>query len=68
MIRLAVRAIGAILKGLAYLLCGFIFGALPLLSIIAWKCIKGGTIATWKVTTWMIGTALAVVVIMLRSA
>lgn len=55
--RLTVRTIGAILKGLYYLLGGLLFGALPILAIIAWKCLKGSAIATWKVTAWMVGTA-----------
>lgn len=53
---LAVRTIGATLKGLAYLLGGLLFGALPLLAIIAYKCLKGGTIAAWKVVAWLLGT------------
>lgn len=65
---IAIRTIVAILKGLAYLLGGFLFGLLPLLIVLAWKILKGGTIATWKVTTWMVGTALAVIVLVLRSA
>ena len=68
MIYLTVRTIGAILKGLAYLLGGFLFGALPLLVVIVWKCLKGGTIATWKVTLWIVGAAAAIIVLMLRSA
>lgn len=46
--RFAVRTIGAILKGLAYLLGGLLFGALPLLGVLAYKCLKGGA----KVTMW----------------
>ena len=58
MTRYTIRTIGAILKGLAYLLGGLLFGALPLLAIIAWKCLKGGA----KVTMWTIG---AIIVLML---
>lgn len=68
MANLIVRTIGAILKGVAYLVGGFLFGALPLLVVILWKCLKGGTVATWKVTAWMVGAAVAIVVFMLRSA
>ena len=65
---LTVRTIGAILKGLAYLAGGFLFGILPLLVVLLWKILKGGTIATWKVTAWIVGTALAIIVLMLKSA
>lgn len=57
MSRFAVRAIGAILKGLAYLAGGFLFGALPLLVVVLWKVAKSGAKVTWKVTAWMVGTA-----------
>ena len=60
MIYLTIRTIGAILKGAAYLIGGLLFGLLPLLLVILWKIVKGGTVATWKVTTWTLG--------MLRSA
>lgn len=55
---LTVRTIGAILKGLAYLLGGLLFGALPLLVVVAFKVAKGGA----KVTMWTFG---AVIVLML---
>lgn len=58
MTRFAVRTIAAILKGVGYLLGGFLFGALPLLAVIAWKVAKGGA----KVTMWTFG---AVIVLML---
>ena len=57
MIYLTFRTIGAILKGLAYLLGGLLFGALPLLAIAAYKILKGGTIAAWRVATWMLRSA-----------
>ena len=60
---LTVRTIGAILKGLAYLLGGLLFGALPLLVVALWKCIKGGT----KVTLWMVGAVLTGAVLIARS-
>lgn len=59
--RFAVRTIGAFFKGLAYLLGGLLFGALPLLAIIAWKVLKGGA----KVTLW---TFAAVIVLIGRAA
>lgn len=68
MIYLTVRTLTAVLKGLAYLMGAILFGVLPLLIAIAWKCLKGGTIATWKVTVWMIGTALAGAVLIAQSA
>lgn len=61
---LAVRTAAAILKGLYYLLGGLLFGALPLLAIIAWKCLKGGA----KVTMWTFGAVIAGADIVLRSA
>ena len=57
MTRFAFRTIGAILKGLAYLLGGLLFGALPLLAIVLWKILRGGTIAAWRVATWMLRSA-----------
>ncbi len=65
---LAVRTIGAILKGAAYLLSGLLFGALPLLVVILWKVLKGGTVAAYKVTLWAIGAIIAGADIVLRSA
>ena len=57
MTRFALRTIAAILKGLAYIAGGLLFGALPLLIAITWKVLKGGTIATWKVVAWMLRSA-----------
>lgn len=65
---LAVRTIGAILKGAAYLLSALLFGALPLLVVILWKVLKGGTVAAYKVTLWTIGAIIAGADIVLRSA
>lgn len=62
MTRYTIHTAAAILKGLAYLLGGLLFGALPLLVVILWKVFKGGTVAAYKVTLWTIG---AVVVLML---
>lgn len=64
MTRFAVRAICLALKGTAFLLGGFLFGALPLLIVIAWKCLKGGV----KVTMWTIGVVIAGAVLIVRSA
>lgn len=47
-------------KAVLCLAGGLLFGLLPILTVIAWKIVKGGTVATWKVTTWTLG--------MLRSA
>ena len=57
MIYLTFRTIGAIIKGLAYLIGGLLFGALPLLVVAVWKILKGGTIAAWRVATWMLRSA-----------
>lgn len=62
MTRFAFRTILLAIKGVAFLLGGLLFGALPLLVVIAYKVAKGGA----KVTLWTIG---AVIVLMLgRSA
>lgn len=68
MSRMIIRTIGAILKGAAYLIGGFLFGVLPLLMILLWRLIKGGTIAAWKITAWIVGAAVAIIVLMLRNA
>lgn len=57
MTRFTVRTASAILKGLAYLLGGFLFGVLPLLVVIAYKCLKGGT----KVTMWTFGAVIVLI-------
>jgi len=57
MTRFAFRAIFLALKGTAFLLGGLLFGALPLLLVIACKVLKGGTIAAWRVATWMLRSA-----------
>ena len=57
MTRFAFRATFLALKGTAFLLGGLLFGALPLLAIVLWKILKGGTIATWRVATWMLRSA-----------
>ena len=54
MTRFAVRTASAILKGLYYLLGGFLFGVLPLLAIVAYKVAKGGA----KVTMWTFGAVI----------
>lgn len=64
MIYLTFRTIGAILKGLAYLLGGLLFGALPLLAIVLWKILRSGI----KVTMWTIGVVIAGAVLIVRSA
>ena len=51
MIYLTFRTIGAIIKGLACLIGGLLFGALPLLAIVLWKILRGGV----KVTMWTLG-------------
>jgi len=57
MTRFAFRATFLALKGTAFLLGGLLFGALPLLAIVLWKILKGGTIAAWRVATWMLRSA-----------
>lgn len=57
MTRFAFRAIFLAIKGVAFLLGGLLFGALPLLAIVLWKILKGGTIAAWRVATWMLRSA-----------
>lgn len=57
MTRFAFRATFLAIKGVACLIGGLLFGALPLLIVIAWKCLKGGV----KVTMWTIGAALFIV-------
>lgn len=64
MTRFAFRTIGAILKGLAYLLGGLLFGALPLLAIVLWKILRGGV----KVTMWTLGVVIAGALLIVRSA
>ena len=49
MIYLTFRTIILAIKGVAFLLGGLLFGALPLLAIVAYKVLKGGV----KVTMWM---------------
>lgn len=49
MTRFAFRATFLAIKGVAFLLGGLLFGALPLLAIVLWKILKGGV----KVTMWM---------------
>ncbi len=51
---LTVRTAAAILKGLAYLLGGLLFGVLPLLVVVAYKVLKGGA----KVTMWTFGAVI----------
>ena len=51
MTRFAFRAAALIIKGLACLIGGLLFGALPLLAIVLWKVLKGGV----KVTMWTLG-------------
>ena len=51
MTRFAFRAAALILKGLACLIGGLLFGVLPLLAIVLWKILKGGV----KVTMWTLG-------------
>lgn len=53
MTRFAVRAIFLAIKGTAFLIGGFLFGALPLLVVIAYKVAKGGA----KVTMWIVRSA-----------
>ena len=57
MIYLTFRTIILAIKGVAFLLGGLLFGALPLLAIVLWKILKGGTIAAWRVATWMLRSA-----------
>jgi len=57
MTRFAFRAAALAIKGVACLIGGFLFGALPLLAIVLWKILKGGTIAAWRVATWMLRSA-----------
>lgn len=57
MTRFAFRAIFLAIKGVACLIGGLLFGALPLLAIAACKILKGGTIAAWRVATWMLRSA-----------
>lgn len=61
------RTIVATLKGLAYLLGGFLFGLLPLLGVVLWKILKGSTIVGWKITLWTIGAVIAGAIMILRS-
>ena len=67
MTRLTVRTAAVILKGLAYLLGGLLFGALPLLVVAAWKVARVVAIAAWKVTLWMVGAVLTGAVLIARS-
>ena len=57
MTRFAFRATFLAIKGVACLIGGLLFGALPLLAIVLWKVLKGGTIAAWRVATWMLRSA-----------
>ena len=61
MTRFAFRTILLAIKGVAFLLGGLLFGALPLLAIVLWKILRGGV----KVTMWTIG---AVIVLMFGRA
>ena len=67
MTHLTVRTILATLKGVAYLMGGFLFGLLPLLIVLLWKVVKGSTIVGWKVTLWTIGAVVAGAVLIARS-
>ena len=53
MTRFAFRAAALIIKGLACLIGGLLFGVLPLLVVIAYKVAKGGV----KVTMWIVRSA-----------
>ena len=57
MTRFAFRAIFLAIKGVACLIGGLLFGALPLLAIVLWKILRSGTIAAWRVATWMLRSA-----------
>ena len=57
MTRFAFRAAALAIKGVACLIGGLLFGALPLLVVALWKILKGGTIAAWRVATWMLRSA-----------
>ena len=57
MTRFAFRAAALAIKGVACLIGGLLFGALPLLVVALWQILKGGTIAAWRVATWMLRSA-----------
>ena len=57
MTRFAFRAIFLAIKGVLCLIGGLLAVALPLLAIVLWKVLKGGTIAAWRVATWMLRSA-----------
>ena len=64
MTRFAFRAIFLALKGTAFLLGGLLFGALPLLVVVACKVLKGGA----KVTMWTLGVVITGALLIVRSA
>ena len=64
MTRFAFRAAALAIKGVACLIGGLLFGALPLLVVIAYKVLKGGV----KVTMWTIGVVITGALLIVRSA
>lgn len=64
MTRFAFRATFLAIKGVAFLLGGLLFGALPLLAIVLWKILKGGV----KVTMWTLGVVITGALLIVRSA
>lgn len=64
MTRFAFRATFLAIKGVACLIGGLLFGALPLLAIVLWKILRGGV----KVTMWTLGVVITGAVLIVRSA
>ena len=64
MTRFAFRATFLAIKGVAFLIGGLLFGALPLLVVILWKILRSGI----KVTMWTLGVVITGAVLIVRSA